>query len=163
MSMPRTTTVERHRHGRCILITRTWRNCCASTADKNKLLRHHDMNNTCSFFSRLSHLLILRRAAVILVILAWNSLAFCGEIHDAAESGNLEKVKALIKENPSSASSKEDTWGKTPLHYAAMRGHKDVVELLLANGADVNAEDNFGETPLHCAADGNKDLVALLL
>jgi ankyrin repeat protein len=119
--------------------------------------------NTHPFVNRFYHFTNLRLAAVILVMLTWSSLAFCGEFHDAAESGNLEKVKALIKENPGLASSKEDTWGKTPLHYAAMRGHKDVVELLLANGADVNAEDNFGETPLHCAADGNKDLVALLL
>ena len=32
---------------------------------------------------------------------------------------------------------------------AAGRGHKDVVELLLANKAEVNAKDNDGETPLH--------------
>ena len=30
-----------------------------------------------------------------------------------------------------------------------MSGHKDVVELLLANGADVNARNSRGETPLH--------------
>ena len=43
------------------------------------------------FFSRFCHVPILRRAAVTLVALAWSSLAFCGEIHDAAKSGDLEK------------------------------------------------------------------------
>jgi hypothetical protein len=32
----------------------------------------------------------------------------------------------------------------TPLHGAAWRGHADVVEALLAHGADVHAEDKSG-------------------
>jgi len=35
-------------------------------------------------FSRFCHSPIPRRAAVVLVALAWSSLAFGGEIHDAA-------------------------------------------------------------------------------
>ena len=34
--------------------------------------------------------------------------------------------------------------GKTPLHWAAGRGHDVIVERLLAAGADVNAVDNDG-------------------
>ena len=37
----------------------------------------------------------------------------------------------------------------TLLHYAALKNHKDLAELLLANKADVNAKDNYGNTPLH--------------
>ena len=52
----------------------------------------------------------------------------------------------------------------TPLHEAAGGGHKDIVALLLAHGADVNARDVGGRTPLHeAAAGGHKDIVALLL
>lgn len=40
----------------------------------------------------------------------------------------------------------------TPLHWAARHGHLEVVETLIANGADVNAVDVFGRTPLHLAA-----------
>ena len=60
-------------------------------------------------------------------------------------------------------------WGKvatsrTPLHTAAAEGCKDVVELLLASRANVNAQDNDGHTPLHAAAiTDHNDVVELLL
>ena len=41
--------------------------------------------------------------------------------------------------------------GMTPLHLAAEYGRNQVVELLIAKGADVNAEDEDGETPLNRA------------
>jgi ankyrin repeat protein len=50
------------------------------------------------------------------------------------------------------------------LHWAALYGYKDVVALLLASKAEVNALDNDRRTPLLLAADsGYKDVVALLL
>ena len=43
-------------------------------------------------------------------------------------------------------------------------GHKEIVELLLANKAEVNAKANDGTTPLHAAAaGGHKDVAELLL
>jgi cytohesin len=52
---------------------------------------------------------------------------------------------------------------RTPLQLAVENGHKDVVELLLANDADVNAKDDDGWTPLRYAAgDGQKGLAELL-
>ena len=42
----------------------------------------------------------------------------------------------------------KDKFGFTPLHNAAHEGHKEVVELLILKGADVNAKDNGGNTPL---------------
>ena len=43
--------------------------------------------------------------------------------------------------------------GRTPLHAAAHRGHTVVVELLVANDADVNALSVNGKTPLDWADD----------
>ena len=39
-----------------------------------------------------------------------------------------------------------------PIHWAADRGHKDVVEMLILNGANINVVDRGGKTPLHMAA-----------
>eukprot|EP00944_MAST-04C_sp_MAST-4C-sp1_P006812 g6812.t1 len=41
--------------------------------------------------------------------------------------------------------------GNYPLHIAAQNGHKEVVELLVKNGAKVNAQNGTGTTPLHMA------------
>ena len=115
-----------------------------------------------SFLGRLSCDPIPRRRGVMLVALAWSSVAFCGEIHDAAKAGDLGKVKALLKGNPFLAFSK-DKHGETPLHQAVLWGHKDVAELLLANRAEVNAKDNNGWTPLHYAiAYGYKEAAQVL-
>ncbi len=81
----------------------------------------------------------------------------------AVKVGDLEKVKALLKDQPALVFSK-DTNGMTALHLAANYGHKDVAELLLANRAKVNAKNNNGATPLHSAAGaGDKDTAELLL
>lgn len=50
----------------------------------------------------------------------------------------------------------------TPLQVAATKGYQDVVKLLLAAGADVNAKD--GSRPLHLAAcKGHVEVAKLLL
>jgi len=49
------------------------------------------------------------------------------------------------------------------LHRATWDGHKEVVELLIAKGADVNAKDKYGKIPLHRACECEKEIAELLL
>ena len=54
--------------------------------------------------------------------------------------------------------------GDTPLHSAAQWGHKDIVKMLLANGAEVNVTNKWGQTPLHYASVfGHEEVIRTLL
>ena len=59
----------------------------------------------------------------------------------------------------------KDENGGTPLQVATYEGHKEIVELLIAKGADVNAkESGLGTAPLHRAAfRGHEAIVELLI
>jgi ankyrin repeat protein len=49
------------------------------------------------------------------------------------------------------------------LHFAAQNGHDDVVVLLLAKKAELNAKAKGGATPMHLAMlQGHKDLAEWL-
>ncbi|XP_039195248.1 ankyrin repeat and SAM domain-containing protein 1A isoform X16 [Crotalus tigris] len=57
-----------------------------------------------------------------------------------------------------------DSTGYSPLHHAALNGHKDVVEVLLRNDALTNVADCKGCYPLHLAAwKGDAEIVKLLI
>uniref|UniRef100_A0A8C7M6D7 Ankyrin repeat and sterile alpha motif domain containing 1A n=1 Tax=Oncorhynchus kisutch TaxID=8019 RepID=A0A8C7M6D7_ONCKI len=57
-----------------------------------------------------------------------------------------------------------DSTGYTPLHHAALNGHRSVVEALLRNEALTNIADNKGCYPLHLAAwKGDQRIVRLLI
>ena len=75
-------------------------------------------------------------------------------IFEAAHGGNIEAVKQHIAAGREVDAKKTD--GKTPLFLASLPFvHTDnpveIVELLIENGADVNAKDRIGSTPLHHA------------
>lgn len=86
------------------------------------------------------------RILIILAVLTIPALA--ADIHEAAKTGDLQKVQELIKADPDAVNLKDNS-GRTPLHWAARNDHLRVVEFLVKNGADVNAEDKRGIIPLY--------------
>ena len=97
----------------------------------------------------MKHLLITTIAAVVLV--------GCGKSDDiwtAAEEGNVKAVKGYLA-NGVNVDKRDESYGGTPLHFAAYRGN-EVVELLIANGADVNAKNQADATPLDKAIEKNR-------
>ena len=71
-------------------------------------------------------------------------------IHRAAETGNIEAVKQHLAAG-TDVNVKGGFADGTPLHYAAANGHKEIAELLIEKGADLNAKDEDGGTPLDVA------------
>jgi len=90
------------------------------------------------------------------------------EIHLSAATGNLEKLKELTKVNPDKVN-ELDEFRMTPLMWAAYKGQKEAVELLVSLGATLDGVNRpvpvrFGQTPLHLAIkNGHKEIAKILL
>jgi ankyrin repeat protein/DNA-directed RNA polymerase specialized sigma24 family protein len=75
----------------------------------------------------------------------------------AVESNDVELTHALLDDTPELAKSRGPT-GETPLHWAAASGSIAIIDLLLADKADLNAQETnkFGGTPLHWAVEHDR-------
>lgn len=100
------------------------------------------------------------------------------DLLDAAKNGNVEAIGKLTAKKRQSTASQflpsflkgsvnincADREGYTPLHLAALNGHKAAVECLLKLEASVSIQDNSGCTPLHLAAwKGYEEICKLFL
>ncbi|KAF9412327.1 hypothetical protein BGZ94_001075 [Podila epigama] len=82
-------------------------------------------------------------------------------IHVAAENlTSLPICKLLVEKAAHHIDRTTASSGKTALHYAAMQGYADLVELLLANHARINIADLEGNTPESLAKAGLEEAMA---
>ena len=115
----------------------------------------------------MKHLLLTTIAAGVLVGCATtqspealSTRAPAISIRQAAWDGDIKAVKQHLAAGVDV--DEKDLYGETSLHYAADKGHKEIVELLIANGADVNVKEK--DTPMHKAAmNGHKEIIELLI
>ena len=85
------------------------------------------------------------------------------EILQASQHGDVAKVRWLLSADPTLVHSK-GAYDKTLLHWAAEKNNRELAELLIAAGDDINAEVTWGMTPLQWAANmGSRDVAELLL
>jgi len=86
------------------------------------------------------------------------------EFQKAVTKGNFNRVVALLKDHPDLLD-KKNNLGQTPLTVAVNHNQLEIAELLLANGADVNARDPYMHTPLILAMSvyNHDKMVRLLL
>jgi ankyrin repeat protein len=103
------------------------------------------------------------RAACVLSLFVAALVAGCAlDLKQDVTAGDTKAVLEQLKEVGIDA--QLSPLGNRPLMEAAGHGHKQLVEALLAKGADVNAQDITGWTPLHAAAyHGDPQVVQLLL
>jgi Ankyrin repeats (3 copies) len=66
---------------------------------------------------------------------------------EAVKQGDRERVRSILASNDRLANQR-DASGATPLHYATLNGHRQIAQLLIERGADINSTDSqFGATP----------------
>ena len=72
-------------------------------------------------------------------------------LYSASKIGHFETVNWLLKECNISLEDKDDSGKMTPFLIAAKKGHLDILKLLKAYEADVNATDKDGDNALQLA------------
>lgn len=95
---------------------------------------------------------------------AYSSDGFTALHYVAFFSGSAEVASSLLNAGAEVDAVARNPQQVTPLHSATARSHNAIIQLLLAQGANVNARQAGGETPLmEAAQNGDAALVDYLL
>lgn len=113
---------------------------------------------------------LIRSVALVGTVLA---LGACQKKEEAKSLDlSQDMVKAIVQGKPQEVKQLLDKGeavdakqaGQTALHFASMNGKVDIISILIARGAKVDAQDDQGVTPLMLACkDGQLDAVRALL
>jgi len=108
----------------------------------------------------MSKKMIIGLTAVVLINAA---SAYSQTIFAFIQNRDFARVKAMILEKPELIQAKDNA-GRTPIHFAANAGDKDLFDFLIGRGADIKAQTNAGTTVLHYASiGGNIGIVRALI
>ncbi|CAL4069542.1 unnamed protein product, partial [Meganyctiphanes norvegica] len=86
-------------------------------------------------------------------------------LYRAVPLGDVEKVTTMIEAGADvNYRSSDGRDGETPLWVASKQNNSEIVQILLANNADVNKIGKDGQTPINIASEnGHSKIVQLLL
>ncbi|MFC1724792.1 ankyrin repeat domain-containing protein [candidate division KSB1 bacterium] len=102
----------------------------------------------------------LRTLIMLTVLLLFVSFSSAQEIFKSAQEGDLAKIKELTADNSELVNAKDDD-SNTPIFYAALGGHLDIIKFLIEKNAEADIKNKDAETPLHYAAYGGNNNVVL--
>ena len=77
-------------------------------------------------------------------------------LHHACEFNKYKHAKVLLENGANVNIKGRNEWGYTPLHWAAQKGHSDIIRLLRKHNALMNKLDKKGCSALERAYDSNK-------
>lgn len=103
---------------------------------------------------------IITNLIITCLLTSTSSFSQSTKLIRAAEDGNID---AFNKVTSIASINQRDEQGYTPLMAASLKGHKDIVEILLSKGANPNLKNNQLNTALHFALYGKHPRIATVL
>jgi hypothetical protein len=84
-------------------------------------------------------------------------------LHEVVRSGDLKTLQLIAHKYPEVDLNCQTRSGRTPLHYAILMGHDEMIGFLLSCKVDASIIDKLGCNALHLAAAQNRDSLAKVL
>ncbi|NIM90963.1 MAG: DUF3471 domain-containing protein [Candidatus Aminicenantes bacterium] len=104
-----------------------------------------------------------RVVLIMILIIHLTIIASTEPIVEAAKKGDLQTVKTILAQDPSRLNA-TDQDNYTPLHWACMRAHWNIVKYLIGKGADLNVIGGDGGSPVNWAAHhDNVEIIKLMV